>query len=127
MRSLQKINTVFTLVAINTLVCGNALSQTEVATVSSILDNPVEGQEVTLRGKIIEQQQGEYDYLFTDGTSKMTIELEDDNYPYDPDTTIEISGVIDFESQHPEEAKQDPTPEDIQINVDQINVVTSNE
>ncbi len=126
MRSLQKINTVFALVAINTLVCGNALSQTEVNTVASILDNPVEGEEVTLRGKIIEQEPGETDYVFTDGTSKITIELEDNNYPYDPDTTIEISGVIDFESQHSEEVTKDSSPEDMQIIVNQLQVVTSN-
>ncbi len=126
MRNIGKIKIAFSLIAINCLVGGNALSQTEIATVTSILDNPVEGQEVTLRGKIIGQEPGEDDYIFTDGTNKITIQLQDDNYPYNPDTTLEISGIIDFESQHPEEVKEDPTPENLQINVDRINVVTSN-
>ena len=124
---MQKIKTLLTLIAINSIWCVNALSQTQIVTVASILDNPVEGQEVTLRGQIIEQEQGEADYVFTDGTNKITIQLQDDNFDYDPKTTIEVSGVIDFESQHPEEAKKDPTPEDIQLKVNQLEVVTSND
>ncbi len=103
-----------------------ALSQTQIATVASILDNPVEGQKVTLQGKIIAQEPGETDYIFTDGTNKITIELEEADFPYNPDTTVEISGVIDFESQHPEEVAKDPTPEKIQINVDRLQVVDAN-
>ncbi|MDJ0588857.1 MAG: NirD/YgiW/YdeI family stress tolerance protein [Pleurocapsa sp. MO_226.B13] len=103
-----------------------ALSQTQIATVASILDNPVEGQEVTLQGKIIAQQPGETDYIFTDGTNKITIQLQEADFPYNPDTTVEISGVIDFESQHPEEVAKDPTPEKIQINVDRLQVVDAN-
>ncbi len=127
MINMQRINTVFTLIAINSIVCANALSQTKIATVSSILDNPVEGQEVILRGQIIGQEQGETDYIFTDGTKKITIELQEENFPYNPNTTVEISGVVDFESQHPEEIATETTPEKIQINVNQLQVVTSNE
>ena len=115
------------MMAINSLIGANALSQTQIDTVSSILDNPVEGQEVTLRGKIIDQEPGETDYIFTDSTNEITIELQDNDFPYNPDTTIEISGIVDFESQHPEEVAKDPTPEDIQINVDRLQVVTSND
>ena len=124
---MRKIKTFLTLIAINSLVCGNALSQTQIDTVSSILDNPVEGQEVTLRGKIIDQEPGETDYIFTDGINEITIILQEEDFPYNPDLTIEISGIVDVESQHPEEAEKDPTPEDIKINVNQLQVVTSNE
>ena len=100
---------------------------TQIATVSSIFDNPVEGQEVTLRGQIIDQQPEETDYVFTDGTNEITIQLQDKDFSYNPDTTVEISGIVDFESEHPDEVAKDPTPEDIQINVNQLQVVTSND
>ncbi len=100
---------------------------TQIATVSSILDHPVEGQEVTLRGQIIDQQLEETDYVFTDGTNKITIQLQENDFSYNPDTTVEISGIVDFESQHPDEVAKDPTPEDIQVNVNQLQVVTSND
>ena len=122
-----KINTVLTLIAINSMVCANALSQTKIATISSILNNPVEGQEVTLRGKIIGQEQGDTDYIFTDGMNKIMIELQDKNFPYNPNTTVEISGVVNLESQHLEEVEKETTPEDIEIDVNQLQVVTSNE
>ncbi len=102
-------------------------NSTQIGTVSSIFDNPVEGQEVTLRGKIIDQQPEETDYVFTDGTNKITIQLQENDYPYNPDTTVEISGIVDFESQHTDEVAKDPTPEDIQVNVNQLQVVTSND
>ncbi|WP_019506035.1 NirD/YgiW/YdeI family stress tolerance protein [Pleurocapsa sp. PCC 7319] len=130
-RSIQKINTVFALIAINSLVCANAWSQTKIETVSSVLDNPIDGKEVTLQGKIIEKMSDEADsngtdYIFTDGTNEITVELQDANYPYDQDTMLEISGIIDFESEHLEEKEKDLTPEDIQIKVNQLQVVNLN-
>ena len=125
--NIRTIKTVFTLIAINSIFCANVLSQTKVTTISSILDAPIEGQEVTLRGQIIEQQQGERDYIFTDGTNKITIELQELNFSYNPNTTLEITGIIDFESQHPEAVAKDPTPEKLQIKVNQLQVVTSHE
>ena len=124
---MPKINTVLTLIALNFIVCVNAVSQTNTTTVSSILDNPVDGQKVILRGKIIGHQQNETDYTFTDNTNEITIELEDDNYPFNSNTTVEISGIVDFESDHADEAIKDPTPEQIQIRVNQLQVVNSNE
>ena len=130
-RSIQKINTVFALIAINSLVSDNALSQTKIETVSSILDNPIDGKEVTLQGKIIEKMSDEADsngtdYIFTDGSNEITVELQDANYPYNKDTILEISGIIDFESEHLEEKGKDSTPEDIQIKVNQLQVVNLN-
>ena len=127
MINMRKINTLFTAIAINSLVCANAFSQTKIATISSILDSPVEGEEVTLRGKIIGQEEGDTDYILTDGADQITIQIPDNDFPYNPNTTVEVSGVVDFESQHPEEIKTETTPEDIQIKVNQLEVVTSNE
>lgn len=123
---MRKINTVFTLLAINTMFSSTALSQAKIFNIVSILDNPVEGQEVTLQGQIIGQQPNQTDYIFTDGTSEITLEIHDKNLAYDPNVTLEISGFVDFESQHPEEAKLDPDPEDIQINVERLEVLDSN-
>ena len=119
------IKTIFTLLAFNFLFAVEVSSQTQITTVSSILDNPVEGQEVTLQGKIIDQQSDETDYIFSDGTDEIAIELQDNDFAYNPDVDIQISGVVDFESQNPEEALKDPTPEKIQINVNQLQIITS--
>ena len=119
-----KIKIILTILAINSVLAMKALSQTQIVTISSILEAPVEGKEVRLQGRIIAQEPGETDYIFTDGHSKITIQLQKKDFPYNPDTTIEILGVIDFESQHIEEAAFDPTPEDIQINVSQLRVIS---
>lgn len=106
---------------------GQDSSQTAaISSVSSILDNPAEGQEAILRGQIISQQSEEKDYLFTDGTGEIVIQISENNFSYDPEVTVEITGVINFESQHLEEAAQDPTPEDIQFDVNRIQILTAN-
>ena len=120
-----KIKTILLLSAFNFLFAVKASSQTQVTTVSSILDNPVEGQEVTLQGKIIDQQSDETDYIFSDGTDEIAIELQDNDFTYNADIDIQISGVVDFESQHSEGVVKDLTPEDIQINVNQLQILTS--
>lgn len=123
---MQKAQAFLTLIAFNCILCGSAFGQTKINTISSILDNPVDGQRVILRGKIIEHQRNETDYIFADNTDEITIELQENNFDFNPNETLEISGMVDFESQHPEEAKKDPTPEDIQIRVNQLQVVNSN-
>lgn len=124
---MHKVKTFLTLISFNCILCGSAFGQTKINTISSILDNPVDGQKVILRGKIIERQQNETDYTFADNTNEITIELQENNFDFNPNETVEISGMVDFESQHPEEAKKDPTPEDIQIRVNQLQVVNSNQ
>ena len=124
---MHKVKTFLTLVAFNCILCGSAFSQTKITTIAAILDNPIEGQKVILRGKIIEHQQNETDYTFADNTNEITIELQEKDFDFNPNETVEISGMVDFESQHLEEAKKDPTPEDIQIRVDQLQVVNSNQ
>ena len=111
--NIYKLKIISTIVVINSLISLKALAQVKTHTVSSILDNPVEGEVVTLQGKIISQQIGQTDYIFTDGTNKITLELKESDFPYDPNQTIEIMGIVDFESQHPDEAAKDPSPEDI--------------
>ena len=118
-----KIKVILALMTINSLFTLKALSQTEIVTIASILDSPSQGKEVTLRGKIIDRQPGEEDYIFTDGTNKIVIELQDNNFAYDSETTVEISGIVNFESKHIEEQTEDLTPENLEIEVSQLRVI----
>lgn len=126
MKNIRKVYTVFTIVTISSICHFPALSQTkltELSNLASILENPIEGREVMLRGKIIGQQQDEPDYIFTDGNNQIIIRLEDDKFDYNPNNTVEILGIIDFESQHLEEREKDPTPENFEIVVKQLQVI----
>lgn len=123
--NIYKLKVISAIITINSLISLRALAQVKIHTVSSILNNPVEGEVVTLQGKIISQQIGQSDYTFTDGTNEITLELEKSDFPYDPNQTVQVMGIVDFESQHPDEAAKDPSPEDIQIDVTQLQVVTS--
>lgn len=109
--------------AILSLFSLKALSQTQLVTIASVLDNPIDGKSVTLRGKIIDREPGENDYIFTDGTNKIVIELQDNSFSYDSNTTFEILGTVNLESEHIEERVEDPTPENIEIEVHQIQII----
>lgn len=67
-------------------------------TVKEILDRPVDDMWVILKGKIL-RKVGDEKYLFTDGTGQITVEIDDEYFPYDkpitPETTVEISGEVD--------------------------------
>jgi len=58
----------------------------------------------------------------------LKIELEDKNFSYNADTIFEVSGIINLESQHPDELalEEDPTPEELEIQVNEIQVISSN-
>lgn len=118
-----KFSIIATFMAMSSIFSIKALSQTQIFTISSILNNPIDGQEVTLIGRIIHQEPGEKDYILTDGTDEIIVEIQDNNFSYNPDTTVEILGTVNFESQHLEEAEEDPTPEELEINVNQLRVV----
>ena len=117
-----KIKIISTLIAISSLFSLKAVSQTQIVTIASILENPNDGEEVTLTGRIINQTEGE-DYIFTDGVNEITIELQDSSFLYNPNETVKISGIINFESEHLEEKAEDTTPESIEIDVEKIEVI----
>ena len=117
-----KIKIISTLIAISSLFSLKAVSQTQIVTIASILENPSDGEEVTLTGRIINQTEGE-DYIFTDGVNEITIELQDSSFLYNPNETVKISGIINFESEHLEEKVEDTTPENIEIDVEKIEVI----
>ncbi|MGK7949694.1 MAG: hypothetical protein AB4368_13115 [Xenococcaceae cyanobacterium] len=127
MKNLQTICSIFVLVALNSLIAPKALSQTEISDFSSIVENPVEGQKVTVKGKIIEQIEGTSDYVLSDGTNKIIIHLEDNDVTYTPDTIVEVSGTIGLEPHHLHEGDHDYTETEMEIVVEQIQVITANE
>ena len=96
MQNIRKICTILTLVAISSVSswgCSSTSSQQELSDVSSVLESPVAGKEVTLQGKIIGQM--EDCHIFTDGTSKILLHFKDENLSYEPNTTVKISGVVE--------------------------------
>ena len=120
---MSRIKIIPTVIAIFSLFSLKALSQTQLVTIASVLDNPIDGKSVTLRGKIIDREPGENDYIFTDGTNEIVIEIQDNSFSYDSNTTFEILGTVNLESEHIEERVEDPTPENIEIEVHQIQII----
>lgn len=121
-----KFKIISTLVVISSLFSLKTLAETQTVTIASILNHPVDGKEVTLTGKIIDQESEEKDYIFTDGLSNITIELQDANFSYNPDVTVQISGIVNLESEHLDERAEDPTPETIEIEVSKIEIISLN-
>jgi len=69
-------------------------------TVKQVVDRPVDHMWVTLRGHILNKVAHER-YLFSDGTGQITVEIDDEYFPYNrpitPENTVEISGEVDSE------------------------------
>lgn len=129
MKNIQKICTILTLVAFNSLGCFSALAQTVSSDLSSVLENPVTGQEVTLRGKFVGTV--EDCHVFSDGTNKILVEFEEEELSYNPDNTVEISGTVQHGVMHEahsvEEGHYDNVAMDTVIMVNQLKVITANE
>ncbi len=121
---MSKIKIILGLITINLLFSTKALTENKIISISSILENPIDGEEVTLRGRIIDQEEGEKDYIFTDGKNKIVIELEENDFRYDPNENIEILGIVNLESEHFEQ-ENDLTPENIEIDVNKLRVINN--
>ena len=93
MKNIQKIGFILTLVALTSVGCSSSLSPKVLSDLPSILDNPISGKEVTLRGKIVGQI--EECHIFTDGSNKILVHFEDEELSYNPDTMVEISGTVE--------------------------------
>ncbi|MEO0967785.1 MAG: NirD/YgiW/YdeI family stress tolerance protein [Cyanobacteria bacterium J06639_18] len=107
----------------------SALAQAEITSVSKVLASPKDDMEVKLRGRIISQQEGEAEYVFTDnGKDKIILDIsEENNFKYDPEKTIEVSGVVNIKSDEEDKEKEDsvdPTPELLEIEVKEIKVIS---
>lgn len=78
-------------------------------TVKEILADPNDDQEVTLRGKLL-RKTGDEDYVFSDGTGEITVEIDDDDFPQvriDENTLVEIHGEVDTSLRRPPEIDVD--------------------
>ena len=93
MKNIQKIGFVLTLVALTSVGCSSSLSPKVLSDLPSILENPISGKEVTLRGKIVGQI--EECHIFTDGSNKILVHFKDEELSYNPDTMVEISGTVE--------------------------------
>ncbi len=74
-------------------------SQKITVTVADILKNPVDDQEVMLRGVILKKISKEK-YLFSDGKNEIRVEIDDRDFPsqaIDETTRIEIRGEVEKE------------------------------
>ena len=91
-KNIQKVLTLLTLVTFSSVGCSSAVTQNTFSDVSSVLENSVAGKEVTLTGNIIGKI--EECHIFTDGNSNILVHFEDEDLAYNPDTMVEISGII---------------------------------
>lgn len=73
-------------------------SNTPAATVEEILADPIDDQEVTLRGHILRQVSSK-NYLFSDGTAEILAKIKEKRFrglpPIDENTEVEIHGKVD--------------------------------
>lgn len=70
-----------------------------VSTVKEVLASQRDDEHVVLRGRIVKHIRGE-DYMFSDGTGEIEVEIDDDDYPKDRlqmNTDVEIRGEVDLE------------------------------
>ena len=94
---------------------------------AEILQQAPEGERITVEGQIIGKI--EDCHIFTDGNSKVLIHLENENAPYDPNETIEISGIIKDHvmpnSDNFEDEAYSDIPMDRMIMVNEIEIIAS--
>lgn len=72
---------------------------TRLSTVKEVLASQKDDEDVVLRGRIVRHVKGD-DYMFSDGTGEIEIEIDDDNYPKDRiamNTEVEIRGEVDLD------------------------------
>ncbi len=94
---------------------------------AAILQQAPEGETITVEGQIIGKI--EDCHIFTDGNSKILVHLENENAPYDPNETIEISGIIKNHvipnSDSFEDEAYSNIPMDRMIMVNEIEIIAS--
>lgn len=67
------------------------------STVKEILNNAIDESYVTLSGYIVQKLDDEH-YIFEDPTGKITVEIEEDDFPKEtvtPKTLLEIEGEVE--------------------------------
>jgi len=77
--------------------------------VKNILEDPKDDQKVTLQGYLL-RKLGNEKYAFSDGTSEIVAEIDDDEFPRSPidqKTKVEIRGEVDTGLRRPPEIEVD--------------------
>lgn len=70
-----------------------------VSSVKAVLASNKDDEDVVLRGRILRHAKGD-DYIFSDGTGEIEIELDDDDHPRDRivmNSEVEIRGEVDLD------------------------------
>lgn len=94
----------------------------EQLTVSAILAEPSAGMSVTLQGFILQRGDDDEEFIFTDGTDEITVEIYDDSFIIDPNTMVEIVGEVDLEAE--DLTQHEAHPESVEIDVYEVQIVT---
>jgi len=84
-------------------------SDRHAATVSSILADPKDDQNVVVQGRLL-RKTGDEKYLFSDGTGEIIVEIDDDDMPRQPvdeKTLLELRGEVDTGRNRPPEIEVD--------------------
>lgn len=79
------------------------------ASVSAILQKPVDEQQVTLQGHLL-RKTGHEKYRFSDGTGEILVEIDDKDFPATPidaSTKVRIRGEVDTGRHRPPEIEVD--------------------
>lgn len=78
--------------------------------VAEILKNPVDDEDVVLQGHIL-RQVGDEEYVFSDGTGEIVVEIDDDDFPrdqtIDDKVKVELTGEVDTSRKRPPEIDVD--------------------
>ncbi|MGB6103246.1 MAG: NirD/YgiW/YdeI family stress tolerance protein [Pusillimonas sp.] len=78
-------------------------------TVATILEKPVDDQNVRLQGHLL-RKVGHEKYIFSDGTGEIIAEIDDDDFPrqtIDEKTVVELFGEVDTGLRRPPEIEVD--------------------
>ena len=125
MKSLWKISTISALTIGSFSIALSALAGEEYTSIADIISNSKDGEEVHLRGKVIEKQEGEDEYLISDETGEIAVEVEDLDIELNAGTEIDVLGVVSLELENEEKSEKeaDPTPEEIEIEATEVNII----
>lgn len=72
-------------------------SSSNMTKVAEILKNPKDDADVSLEGKLV-RKLGDEEYVFSDGTGEIVVEIDDDDFPRQPvdeNTVVRIKGEVD--------------------------------
>lgn len=75
------------------------------ATVADILKNPKDDADVTVQGLLL-RKVGDEEYVFSDGTGEIVVEIDDDDFPREPvdeKTKVQLVGEVDTSRRRPPE------------------------